>query len=228
MPRGRKSAAAKAASGGQSTLSFNNKSARVTKSGAQAQRDEQAATAKKLSQIEGSLQHEERPATAEVKVKEEPQATEPKLDVDEDDQPEAAQIVEEDPEEIRPATTRRKVKAVKGKDERELAAEKVTDAQLKKYWQQEEDARLAPRGMYAETNIVSFYKYSNPLNPYTHFPISTQPKKQSANHPSHAQSTKPNSPSTKRSYAISTSHRNTAHALASPALRGGGEPIRLD
>lgn len=159
MPRGRKSAAAKAASGGQSTLSFNNKSARVTKSSAQAQRDEQAATAKKLSQIEDSFQHEERPETAEIKVKDEVQATQPKLE--EDDQQETAQIVEEEPEETKPATTRRKVKAVKGKDERELAAEKVTDAQLKKYWKQEEDARLAPRGMHSRMEVVPFYIYQS-------------------------------------------------------------------
>jgi DNA polymerase delta subunit 4 len=34
------------------------------------------------------------------------------------------------------------------KDEREVEAEKVTDAQIKKYWTAEEDSRLAPRGMF--------------------------------------------------------------------------------
>src|ERR1700761_633695 len=139
MPRGRKPTA-RAASGGQSRLSFNN---RVTKTSAQTQRDEQTASAKKLSQIEETLPQEQpEPEPAEVKITTEREPTQPKT---EDDEEETEQIIQEEPEPSK-SGTRRKVKAVKGKDERELAAEKVTDAQLKKYWQKEEDARLAPRG----------------------------------------------------------------------------------
>jgi hypothetical protein len=48
---------------------------------------------------------------------------------------------------LNPKTTnpKTKKKTVPSKDERELAAEKVTDAQLRKYWRAEEDGRLAPR-----------------------------------------------------------------------------------
>ncbi|KAJ9604374.1 hypothetical protein H2200_011208 [Cladophialophora chaetospira] len=138
MPRGRKSTAARSAAGAQSRLSFNN---RVTKTSAQAQRDEQAASAKKLSQIEDTLSQDDT-EVAEVEVKDELATTQPKTE--EDDEEETSQTVEEEPEPSR-AGARRKVKTVKGKDERELAAEKITDAQLKKYWQKEEDSRLAPR-----------------------------------------------------------------------------------
>jgi DNA polymerase delta subunit 4 len=142
MPRGRKSAGARSASGGQSTLSFNN---RVTKPSTSAQRQEQAASAKKLSHLEDTLSQQSEPETTEVQVKDEPESTQHEGPED-DEHSETEQIVEEEPEPSR-AGARRKVKAVKGKDERELAAEKISDAQLKKYWQAEEDSRLAPRGM---------------------------------------------------------------------------------
>ena len=142
MPKGRKSAGTRSAAGGQATLSFNN---RVTKSSAQAQRQEQAANAMKLSQLEGTIQETE-PAVAEVEVKDEA-ATAQQPKGEDDEESETEQIVEEEPEPSR-AGAKRKVKAVKGKDEREVAAEKITDAQLRKYWQAEEDSRLAPRGTF--------------------------------------------------------------------------------
>ena len=40
-----------------------------------------------------------------------------------------------------------KIESNKPKDEATLRAQKVTDAQIKKYWKKEEDARKAPRGM---------------------------------------------------------------------------------
>ena len=143
MPRGRKSTAARSAASAQSRLSFNN---RVTKTSAQAQKDEHSASAKKLSQIEDTLSHDES-EVAEVEVKDEPETTLSKVDEDEDE--ETSEIVEEEPEPSK-AGARRKVKTVKGKDGREVAAERVTDAQLKKYWQKEEESRLAPRGEYHE------------------------------------------------------------------------------
>ncbi|KIW64616.1 hypothetical protein PV04_09539 [Phialophora macrospora] len=140
MPRGRKSATTRASSGGQSRLSFNN---RVTKTSAQAQRDEEIASAKKISQIEDTLRHEQ-PASevTDVKIEPEPEPTQQKTE--NDAHSDSEQVVEE---KVEPSKTsaKRRVKAVKGKDERELAAEKITDAQLKKYWQKEEESRLAPR-----------------------------------------------------------------------------------
>ena len=142
MPRGRKAAAARSASGGQSTLSFNN---RVTKSSTQAQRQESIASAKKLSHLEDSLSQQSEPETAEVQLKDELEDTE-QVEAEVSEQSEAEQIVEELPQSSR-SSVRRKPKTIKGKDEREAAAEMITDAQLKKYWQAEEDSRLAPRGM---------------------------------------------------------------------------------
>ncbi len=40
-----------------------------------------------------------------------------------------------------------KTEAAKQKDEATLQAEKITDAQIKRYWKKEEDVRKAPRGM---------------------------------------------------------------------------------
>ena len=39
-----------------------------------------------------------------------------------------------------------KTESAKPKDEADLRAEKVTDAQIKKYWRKEEEVRKAPRG----------------------------------------------------------------------------------
>ena len=44
-----------------------------------------------------------------------------------------------------------KVESIKAKDEATVKAEKITDAQIKKYWKREEDVRKAPRGI-----IVTF------------------------------------------------------------------------
>jgi len=135
MPRGRKSAA-RTAPVAQSTLSFNN---RVTKSGTQLQRDEQTASAKKLAHLEETINQEE---TEIAEVKPSPKSTQVKPETEDEEGEDT--IVEEEPEPSK-AGARRKVRTVKGKDDRELAAEKVTDPQLKKYWQKEENARLAPR-----------------------------------------------------------------------------------
>ncbi|KIW87973.1 uncharacterized protein Z519_11558 [Cladophialophora bantiana CBS 173.52] len=139
MPRGRKSATSHGHNPLQSTLSFNNKSARVTKPSAKAHRDEHAASVKKLTELEDDgLKTEPEDVTdgknelASEETEESPQDLEP------DAEPEEEVAVK--------ARSRKKQKAKsEGKDERELAAEKVTDVQLKKYWQAEEDSRLAPR-----------------------------------------------------------------------------------
>lgn len=40
-----------------------------------------------------------------------------------------------------------KVESIKAKDETTMKAERIPDAQIKKYWKKEEDVRKAPRGM---------------------------------------------------------------------------------
>jgi DNA polymerase delta subunit 4 len=40
-----------------------------------------------------------------------------------------------------------KIQLAKAKDAIELRAEKITDAQIKKYWRKEEEVRQTPRGM---------------------------------------------------------------------------------
>jgi DNA polymerase delta subunit 4 len=40
-----------------------------------------------------------------------------------------------------------KIQPAKQKDPTDLRAEKITDAQIKKYWKKEEDIRQTPRGM---------------------------------------------------------------------------------
>jgi DNA polymerase delta subunit 4 len=131
MPRTRKSAHRPA--NAQSTLSFNN---RVTKSSASAQRAEAAASSKKLEQIEDTVLSEPEVATVQAEAE---------VEVDDDEaEGDESTIVEEQSQPTR-ASGKRKVKH-DAKDEREVLAEKITDAQVKKYWQREEDDRLAPRG----------------------------------------------------------------------------------
>ncbi|KAJ4562976.1 hypothetical protein HRR88_005912 [Exophiala dermatitidis] len=160
MARGRKSKAKASPFGSQSqsTLSFNNKSARVTKPSA---RPEEAAAKKRLSSESAQTQLQEE--VTEV------QTPDPEKETGES----AAEVVEvaseHEPEEeshlIRDTAeadvdvdadaetelqtpkprARKRIQARPGKDERELEAEKVTDAQIKKYWRAEEESRLAPR-----------------------------------------------------------------------------------
>ena len=99
----------------QSTLSFNAKSARVTKP---AVRD--AAGKKSTSKISQAALVE-----AVDSVQSEDVETEPK-------------VVE--------VPVRQRAKPVIERDEAEQRAEKMSDAQLKRYWKAEEDKRKAPRG----------------------------------------------------------------------------------
>jgi hypothetical protein len=128
MPTTRRKAAANPSTRNQSTLSFNNKSARITKPSLQ----DTPATQKAQSKLSEPVQEVDietpEPETAEVEVK-----------------PER----EEETEIAIPVLPPKKRKTAKatGKSERELVADKITDAQIKKYWKAEEDARLAPRGM---------------------------------------------------------------------------------
>lgn len=125
----------------QSTLSFNNKAARVTKPSVQ---DTSAANKKaksKLSEPQEIEIEQATPAaeTTEVEVSEQPAAEHQ----DEAEQEQEISIP------VHP-TPRQKKKSTKApsKSSRETAASKVTDGQIKKYWKAEEDARLAPRGTF--------------------------------------------------------------------------------
>lgn len=129
----------------QSRLSFNN-SARVTKPGTR-QDDSAKRAASKLSDvsqapIETEIETPELEADDEESQPIEAQAT-PVLESKEIDV-----AIRDSP--LKPKTTnpKAKKKAVSDKDERELSAEQITDAQIRKYWKAEEDGRLAPRSMY--------------------------------------------------------------------------------
>ncbi|KAK5449764.1 hypothetical protein LTS15_008335 [Exophiala xenobiotica] len=143
MPRGRKAKGATASSNAQSRLSFNN-SARVTKPGTR-QDDAVKKAASKLSDPAQAQIEDEVKVTVTPEAEAEPEeATEVQITPE----PESKKVdvaIRESP--LKPKTTNPKTKknTVPSKDERELAAEKVTDAQLRKYWRAEEDSRLAPR-----------------------------------------------------------------------------------
>lgn len=130
MARGRKprSTVTGASSAAQSRLSFNNSSAKVTKSSQRADDASKKAETLKLSEPAQSRLREE--VGANVEVTPEPEVKE--VDV----------VIRESP---RKAKTAKKINAPV-KDEREAAADKITDAQIKSYWKAEEDSRLAPRG----------------------------------------------------------------------------------
>ena len=81
----------------------------------------------------GTPEAEDEPEGKEGQVTPEPESK--KVDV----------AIRESPLKPKSTNPKTKKKAVPAKDERELAAEKVTDAQLRKYWRAEEDGRLAPR-----------------------------------------------------------------------------------
>jgi DNA polymerase delta subunit 4 len=121
----------------QSTLSFNNKSARVTKPTTHEQ------TAKKAQSEQSEPIEIEQVTDQSTITASEPEPTTTILD---ETKPEEVSIPVRTPQ-----PTPQKKKAVKQSkpptvDPREAAAAKVSDAQLKKYWKAEEDARLAPRG----------------------------------------------------------------------------------
>ena len=50
-----------------------------------------------------------------------------------------------------------KAEAAKPKDEAALQAQKVTDLQIKKYWEKEEDVRKAPRGLTVNAMLIGEY-----------------------------------------------------------------------
>jgi DNA polymerase delta subunit 4 len=100
----------------QSTLSFNSKSARVTKPSAGDASTEKAAA--KVSE----------PALAEALEHVQSEDAEP--------EPEAVEV----------PIRQQAVKPAVVKDEAEEKAEKISDSQLKRYWKVEEDKRKSPRG----------------------------------------------------------------------------------
>jgi DNA polymerase delta subunit 4 len=56
-------------------------------------------------------------------------------------------ITEDAPTSEIPLRQQIKIEPAKSKDQVELRAEKITDAQIKKYWKKEEEVRKVPRGM---------------------------------------------------------------------------------
>ncbi|OAG42932.1 hypothetical protein AYO21_02883 [Fonsecaea monophora] len=172
MPRTRKSATRPSQSL-QSTLSFNNKSARVTKPSANAQRDEHSASAKKLVEVADRDRLQTEPEVVEVKNELTLEETEegsqdikaevavPSQSVEPEEAEQEEEVEEEIEVEVKTRSRRKqKAQAAGDKDQRELAAEKVTDSQLKKYWQAEEDSRLAPR---VPNPLSSFYSLEKHL-----------------------------------------------------------------
>lgn len=145
MPRSRK-AKASGPSAAQSTLSFNNKSARVTKPNTR--QDDTAA--KKLSEPAiaqlGDELEAQIPGVDDVKISE-PELGEPEEAEAKPEPEDGVDIAIREPPSKSKSKSTKKSKAVPGNGGRELEAEKVTDAQLRKYWQAEEDSRLAPRSM---------------------------------------------------------------------------------
>ncbi len=143
MPTTRRKQAATAASRNQQTLSFNNKSARVTKPSVH---DTSASGKKAQSKLS-------EPVEVEVVEDTTVQTPEPaNIQAPADDQTEQEQAPEEISVPVRPSQPRpRKKKSARSSassvlSSRETAASKISDSQLKKYWKAEEDSRLAPRG----------------------------------------------------------------------------------
>ncbi|KAL2438465.1 hypothetical protein ABEF94_010326 [Exophiala dermatitidis] len=158
MARGRKpkTKASPFGSQSQSTLSFNNKSARVTKPSA---KQDETAAKKRLSSESAQTQLEEE--VTEIQTpdpeKETGESAAEVVEIPSEHEPEeeshqikdtAEADVDADAEtelQTPKPRARKRIQARPGKDERELEAEKVTDAQIKKYWRAEEESRLAPR-----------------------------------------------------------------------------------
>ncbi|RVX70725.1 hypothetical protein B0A52_05375 [Exophiala mesophila] len=141
-PRTRKSKPAGPTSHAQSRLSFNQNSARVTKANRQDDSKSRKASSKLSAPAQAIIDDE---VAGEVEII---QPTEHEEEVQETTlvEPEVEQAEGRDVA-IR-ETPRKKTKSITKvpvKDEREALAEKVTDAQIKKYWKAEEDGRLAPR-----------------------------------------------------------------------------------
>jgi DNA polymerase delta subunit 4 len=143
MARGRKPRATgtSASSTAQSRLSFNNNSAKVIKPSTRADDASKRAEALKLSEP-AQLRLED-----EVSAVDSPQTETKSADVEITPEPETNEVDVVIRQSPRKAKTFKKT-TIPVKDEREGAAEKVTDAQIKKYWKAEEDSRLAPRGNY--------------------------------------------------------------------------------
>ena len=126
-PTRRKSAGATRAA--QSTLSFNNKSARVTKPST----TDSTSNKKQTSKV---------PEPTQAEVIQETSIPEPISS------PEVVPQQEESSPQSPSSGPRKKKRtsAAPSTSNRELQATKIKDAQIKKYWNAEEDARLAPRG----------------------------------------------------------------------------------
>lgn len=156
MPTTRRKQAATASSRNQSTLSFNSRSARVTKPSIHDTSSAAKKTQPKLSEPAQVDVEETTISTPEPEtVSQQPQ-----------DEPEISVPIRS------PLPTPRKKKPTKSSSTsvspREDAATKVSDAQLKKYWKAEEDSRLAPRGTLLPPPFPSFPPCSLPSPPPPH------------------------------------------------------------
>lgn len=125
--RSTRSAAAKGASSKQSTLSFNN---RVTKHSAAKN------TGKDLAAPAKSVEKETAAAAAVLT----PPPTSPPIEKVEEEQP-VGEEEEEEEEDTEPAVQVSKTK----QPDAEIRADRITDAQIKKYWREAEAARIAKR-----------------------------------------------------------------------------------
>src|SRR5690348_12482488 len=116
----------------QATLSFHNKSARVSKPSIA----DSTAAKKASSRLSEPAEIQILESTS-LPTKPQPEPTEEVATVDVP-QPVAS--------ESEPKPKPKAKRAAAPRDEADVAAEKITDAQLRRYWQAEEDSRLAPRG----------------------------------------------------------------------------------
>lgn len=139
-PKTRRSRGAAAAAGSQSTLSFKNK---VTKSSTPNQADGKSKSKTRLSDsareelVETISTPDPVPATIDPETETEPEQTQ--------QQPSEQQATSPTPRKKKRISAASSSAAI---DPREAAAEKITDAQISKWWKQEEKERKAPRGTF--------------------------------------------------------------------------------
>jgi len=165
MARGRKAKTTGygTSSAAQSRLSFNNSSARVTKPSTRA---DDASKRLESSKLRDSVQvHLEDENEDEVQEIEQPKTEIKVANVETTPEPETKEVDVAIRSSPRKGLSKplRKTATTPVKDEREGQAEKITDAQIKKYWKAEEDSRLAPRGK----PITRPFKYSSNHSPLT-------------------------------------------------------------
>ena len=166
MPTTRRKQAATAATRNQQTLSFNNKSARVTKPSIH---DTSASGKKAQSKLSEPAEVE----TVEEVIPQEPEPESvPAPTTDPSEEQAAPQEISVLVQPSQPIPRRKKSARSSTSstvnNARESAASKVSDSQLKKYWKAEEETRLAPRGTYICPShpIPLLYSLLSPFLPH--------------------------------------------------------------